>query len=217
MNWRSGDPITTIPFKSSSWARRFSRWLVETMMSRFKQLMEGIGSVGRRSNAVSERDKQTEHLWFASKKAPRVTAIWVWVNQANLGNYATSPYKATTIKIPSSIQVNDRVNLMAYKGTIAIIWQFLSNIFPFLQLWFHHVHKPYSLKNIVLKNNLLGELNYYLNVKNLCHNMAMSIWRCHILADTPTSPLTEPAYHTDNSENSLKYEQIVTKHANTIT
>lgn len=47
--------------------------------------------------------------------------------------------------------------------------------------------------------------------------MAMSIWRCHILADTPTSPLTEPAYHTDNAENSLKYEQIVTKHAITIT
>lgn len=159
MNWRSGDPITTIPFKSSSWARRFSRWLVETMMSRFKQLMEGIGSVGRRSNAVSERDKQTEHLWFASKKAPRVTAIWVWVNQANLGNYATSPYKATTIKIPSSIQVNGKACLMAYKGKLPYYGNFYRRFLQVLAclcLWFNHVHKTYLLKSRALKNNRLG-------------------------------------------------------------
>ena len=42
--------------------------------------------------------------------------------------------------------------------------------------------------------------------------MAINIWRCHIVADTPTSPLTEPAYHSDNSENSLKYEYLVTKY-----
>lgn len=40
--------------------------------------------------------------------------------------------------------------------------------------------------------------------------MAINIWRCHIVADTPTSPLTEPAYH---SENSLKYEHLVTEYA----
>lgn len=43
--------------------------------------------------------------------------------------------------------------------------------------------------------------------------MAINIWRCHIVADTPTSLLTEPAYHSDNSENSLKYEHLVTKYA----
>ena len=111
------------------------------------------------------------------------------------------------------MQVYDKVYLMAYEGSIAIIWQFLSEIFPCLQLWFHHVHKPYSLKNRVLKNNLLGECDYYLNVKNPCQNMAINIWRCHIVADTPTSPLNEPAYYSDNSENPLKYEHLVTEYA----
>lgn len=124
-------PIITIHFKSSSWTRHFSRSLVETMMSRFKQLMEGIGS-GRRSNDVCERYKQTEHPWFASKKAPRVTAIWVWVSQANLGNNATSPYKATTIKIPSSIQVNDKTCLMAYEGELPYYGNFYQRFFQVL-------------------------------------------------------------------------------------
>lgn len=43
--------------------------------------------------------------------------------------------------------------------------------------------------------------------------MAINIWRCHIVADTPTSPLNEPAYYSDNSENSLKYEHLVTEYA----
>lgn len=43
--------------------------------------------------------------------------------------------------------------------------------------------------------------------------MAINIWRCHIVADTPTSPLNEPAYYSDNSENSLKHEHLVTEYS----
>lgn len=48
----------------------------------------------------------------------------------------TSTNQATTIKIPFFMQVNSKPCLMAYKGSIAILWQFLSKISPdfFMQI-----------------------------------------------------------------------------------
>jgi len=43
--------------------------------------------------------------------------------------------------------------------------------------------------------------------------MAMSIWRCHMVADTSTQRLTEPIYHIDNSENPSKHEDKATRYA----
>lgn len=43
--------------------------------------------------------------------------------------------------------------------------------------------------------------------------MAMSIWRCHMVADTSTQRLTEPIHHTDNSENPSKHEDKATRYA----
>lgn len=42
----------------------------------------------------------------------------------------TSTNQATTIKIPFFMRVNSKPCLMAYKGSIAILWQFLSKISP---------------------------------------------------------------------------------------
>ncbi|HGY1053227.1 hypothetical protein [Aeromonas salmonicida] len=48
----------------------------------------------------------------------------------------TSTNQAITIKTPFHIQVNTKPCLMAYKGLVAILWQFLSEIFPdfFMQI-----------------------------------------------------------------------------------
>ena len=43
--------------------------------------------------------------------------------------------------------------------------------------------------------------------------MAISIWCCHMVADTSTQHLTEPVHHTDNSENPLKNEDKATRYA----
>lgn len=43
--------------------------------------------------------------------------------------------------------------------------------------------------------------------------MAMSIWRCHTVADTYTQCLTEPTYHKDNSKKHKKYHDKATKYA----
>jgi hypothetical protein len=50
--------------------------------------------------------------------------------QQTVVQQATSTNQATTIKTPFSMQVNDRPCLMAYSEAIAILWQFLSEIFP---------------------------------------------------------------------------------------
>jgi hypothetical protein len=50
--------------------------------------------------------------------------------QQTVVQQATSTNQATTIKTPSSMQVNDRPCLMAYSEAIAILWQFLSETFP---------------------------------------------------------------------------------------
>ncbi|MNV96601.1 hypothetical protein D3C71_1916270 [compost metagenome] len=43
--------------------------------------------------------------------------------------------------------------------------------------------------------------------------MAISIWRCHIMADTSTQRLAEAACYTDNSRNLLKDEVKVSIYA----
>lgn len=50
--------------------------------------------------------------------------------QQTVVQQATSTNQATTIKTPSSMQVNDKPCLMAYSEAIAILWQFLSETFP---------------------------------------------------------------------------------------
>ncbi|MBL0455245.1 hypothetical protein [Aeromonas veronii] len=42
----------------------------------------------------------------------------------------TSTNQAITIKTPFFMRVNSKLCLMAYKGSIAVLWQFLSKIFP---------------------------------------------------------------------------------------
>ncbi|WP_323905555.1 hypothetical protein [Aeromonas veronii] len=42
----------------------------------------------------------------------------------------TSTNQAITIKKPFFMQVNPKPCLMAYKGSIAVLWQFLSKVFP---------------------------------------------------------------------------------------
>ncbi|EKP0297822.1 hypothetical protein ACQXXB_10090 [Aeromonas veronii] len=42
----------------------------------------------------------------------------------------TSTNQAITIKTPFFMQVNSKPCLMAYKGAIAVLWQFLSKISP---------------------------------------------------------------------------------------
>ncbi|ELI6423177.1 hypothetical protein RRM51_002604 [Aeromonas veronii] len=42
----------------------------------------------------------------------------------------TPTNQAITIKTPFFMQVNSKLYLMAYKGSIAVLWQFLSKIFP---------------------------------------------------------------------------------------
>ncbi|MFM4738881.1 hypothetical protein ACEUDZ_04680 [Aeromonas veronii] len=42
----------------------------------------------------------------------------------------TSTNQAITIKTPFFMQVNSKSCLMAYKGAIAVLWQFLSKISP---------------------------------------------------------------------------------------
>ncbi|WP_420939846.1 hypothetical protein [Aeromonas veronii] len=42
----------------------------------------------------------------------------------------TSANQAITIKTLFFMQVNSKPCLMAYKGSIAVLWQFLSKIFP---------------------------------------------------------------------------------------
>ncbi|WP_143245300.1 hypothetical protein [Aeromonas veronii] len=84
--------------------------------------------------ATLEMTRFSDDVCFMSPvEAVRVqcsTIRYSYLVQQAVMPQGTSTNQATTIKIPFFMQVNSKPCLMAYKGPIAILWQFLSKIPP---------------------------------------------------------------------------------------